>query len=367
MHVEVEAKQLQAGLSAVVGAVERRTTLPILSFVLVTAEPGRLTLSATDLTVQVRVEVPAEVRVSGSIALPARKLHDLVRGTPNPSAVVHLKTTQAGKLSMTAGTGRYVLATLPAEDYPSFDEAAEETRVRLAADGLRTALSTTLKVCDPSNSALALTGVCLDLKAGDVVCVASDAKRMATYGVQGDLESPLRRQVLIPAKGVAELMRVLSSAGEAVDVSLGQSTLRVTVGATQLVVKLVDARFPAYEAIIPTSAPGRARLGRELLMSAIQRANIVADDLHRTIRFRMDPGAIHLEAGRGDQASDETVDAEVSMPGTRLALNGGFVLEALQTLAGPEVEVLYTDATTPILIRDPAVTAIRHVVTPIRS
>lgn len=364
MKIEIARDSLFDALNAVVGVVERRQTLPILGNVLLRADEDSLTLVATDLELQLTSRVPVTVVQPGSITVPARKLYDICRGLPEGAAVA-LQVDDARAVMSSAGS-RFILSTLPAEEFPALETESEHQTVRLPQRDL-------LRLIDKTHFAMAaqdvryyLNGLCLHLSDSRLKAVATDGHRLAL----SECDLPERfedRQVLVPRKGIQELQRLLDDSESEVALMLSASQLALELGNTAFVCKLIDGRFPEYQRVIPDSDGMHLRADRERVRQALARAAILANEKFRGVRLQISENELRLQTHNPEHEEAEEV-VEVSYEGTPLEIgfNVTYLLDALGAMDGESFCLTLKASDASGLLTEPEDADTRYVVMPMR-
>jgi len=363
MKFTSERERILEPLQAVIGVVERRQTMPILANVLLSAKNGLLTVTATDLEVELVAGAEVTVQQAGDITVPGRKLLDIVRALPDKAAVSF--TLAGDKASLKAGKSRFTLTTLPAGDFP----AIEEINPQLSFDVEQAALK---RLIDKTHFSMAqqdvryyLNGMLLESDGKSLRTVATDGHRLALCEMELKTK-PGTQQVIVPRKGILELQRLLGAEGP-VAVQVGSNHIRITLGEIRFTSKLIDGRFPEYNGVIPAN-PGRiVKADREALRRALQRTAILSNEKYRGIRLALRQNLLVLSAHNPEQEEAEE-EVEVSYEGEEfeVGFNVNYLLDALAAVDGAEVEVGLTDANSSCLVRAPGGGTSRYVVMPMR-
>ena len=363
MKFSAERESLLAALQSVIGVVERRQTMPILANLLLSAEQGKLSVTATDLEVELVASATIKSNVDGRVTVPGRKLLDICRSLPEE---VTLTLSQDGdRMTVKAGKSRFVLATLPAADFPVIDELAQQQSLKIAQADLRRLLDKTHFSMAQQDVRYYLNGMLLETDGKMLRTVATDGHRLALCEM--DLPSNSgSQQVIVPRKGVLELQRLLGTEGD-VQITIGSNHIRAQIGDVRFTSKLIDGRFPEYSRVIPSAPPKSVVADREVLRSALQRTSILANEKYRGIRLALKKDQMTLQAHNPEQEEAEE-QVEVTYKGDELEVgfNVGYLLDALAAVDGSEVEIGVTDGNSSCLVRAPGKTSARYVVMPMR-
>lgn len=365
MQFSIQREALLKPLQQVVGVVERRQTLPVLANVLVKVAAARLSLTATDLEVEMVACADVEKPDDGEITIPARKLFDIVRALPD-GAPISLKLN-ADRIALSAGRSRFTLTTLPASEFPLVDEIELVEKVSLPEEVLRDLMERTAFAMANQDVRYYLNGMLLDLQEHTLRCVATDGHRLALKETQLQTTVTTRRQVIIPRKGVNELVGLLETGDGLVELEFGRNHLRVHRGDVTFTTKLIDGRFPDYEAVIPLGADKSATLDREVLRGALQRAAILSNEKYRGVRLELSPGKLRIVAHNPEQEEAvEEVEADTKVAELAVGFNVGYLLDALGALRGDKARLSLRDAQSSCLVQEQDNEQARHVIMPLR-
>jgi len=354
-------------LQLVTGVVERRQTLPVLSNLLVVATAEGVSLTGTDLEVELNARVATDIDTAqpGSTTLPARKLADIWRSLPEGASVT--VQTEADRSVIRSGRSRFTLATLPVTDFPKVDENQRDTEIRLERGQAQRLLDQTSFSMAQQDVRYFLNGMLLEVTPGHIRTVATDGHRLAMCTLDGGVAGVERTQVIVPRKGVLELARLLAEGEGEVVLALGKNHLRASIGEFSLTTKLVDGRFPDYEKVIPRHA-GNTLIGdRESLRQAFLRASILSNEKYRGVRLLLEPEQLTIRANNPEQEEAEEVVA-VEYGGARLEIgfNVSYLQDVLNVLRTDSVRLSLADANSSALIEGPGAEDSVYVVMPMR-
>lgn len=365
MQFSIQREALLKPLQQVVGVVERRQTLPVLANLLFKVGSGVVSLTGTDLEVEMVATTEAEKLVDGEITIPARKLFDIVRALPD-GARIELKLN-ADRVALHAGRSRFTLTTLPASEFPTVDQIEVVEKVSLPEDVLRDLMERTAFAMANQDVRYYLNGMLLDLQEQSLRCVATDGHRLAMKETALPSSVRTRRQIIIPRKGVNELIGLLESGDGEVELEFGRNHLRLRRGSVTFTSKLIDGRFPDYEAVIPLGADKTATLDREALRGALQRAAILSNEKYRGVRLELSPGKLRIVAHNPEQEEAvEEVEADTHVSDLAVGFNVGYLLDALAALRGDKARLSLRDAQSSCLVQEEDNEHSRHVIMPLR-
>ncbi|OUS10727.1 DNA polymerase III subunit beta [Gammaproteobacteria bacterium 53_120_T64] len=356
MKFSVSKETLVKQLQMVVGVVERRQTLPILSNVLISLKQGELALTGTDLEVEIVSRAVAELAgdVNAEITLPARKLLDICRSLPD-GVDIKFSTNDKGRVVISSGRSRFTLSTLPAEEFPNVEDGAETLEFTLSANKLKQLIDSTSFAMAHQDVRYYLNGMLWEVSADKLNGVATDGHRLAISSV--DLPghvSDSTVQVILPRKGVVELSRLLVDEGD-ITVSLGEAHLRVRGSDFHFTSKLVDGAYPDYDRVLPKGGTLVVRGDRDTLRQAFSRAAILSNEKYRGVRLLLSENLLNIVANNPEQEeAQEEVPVEYLGTELEVGFNVNYILDVLNTLTGDEAVFILSDANSSALIQDPA-------------
>jgi DNA polymerase-3 subunit beta len=365
MKFSAERESLLAALQSVIGVVERRQTMPILANLLLVTNGGKLSVTATDLEVELVASANIKPGSDGRVTVPGRKLLDICRSLPEEAT---LTLTQDGdRMTVKAGKSRFVLATLPAADFPVIDELQQQQKFSLSQADLRRLLDKTHFSMAQQDVRYYLNGLLFDLREQGLRCVATDGHRLALCEAALETGANAKRQIIVPRKGVTELQRLLEGGDRELELEVGRSHVRIKRDDVTFTSKLIDGRFPDYEAVIPIGADREVRIDREVLRAALQRAAILSNEKYRGVRVEVSPGQLKISAHNPEQEeAQEEVEADTKVDGLAIGFNVNYLLDALSALRDEHVVLQLRDANSSALVREASNERCRHVVMPLR-
>jgi len=302
---------------------------------------------------------------AGEITIPARKLFDICRALPDG---VRVDVKLAGeRVMVNAGRSRFTLATLPATEFPVIDNIELVERVSLPEATLKDLMDRTAFAMAHQDVRYYLNGMLLDLRENALRCVATDGHRLALAETAVGAKISTRRQIIIPRKGVLELQGLFESGDGNVELEFGRNHLRVRRGDVQFTSKLIDGRFPDYEAVIPIGADKEVRVDREELRAALQRAAILSNEKYRGVKLDVSPNKLRIVAHNPEQEeANEEVEARTGVADVSVGFNVNYVLDALGALRGEEILMCLRDGHSSCLLRASDSEQSRHVIMPLR-
>ena len=365
MKFSIHQEALLQPTSQVVGVVERRQTLPVLANFLLSAQSGRLSITGTDMEVELIASVEADIQSDGEVTVPARKLVDIVRKLPEGVNIT--AALEGDKMMVSSGRGRYTLSTLPATEFPATDQVETLEIFKIQEDKLKNLIDKTSFAMANQDVRYYLNGLLFDFHDGTLTTVATDGHRLAVCDLGSDIEVSQDRQMIVPRKGVLELSRMLSEDDHLVELALGKNHIRLVKGNMVFTSKLIDGRFPDYQAVIPAGTDRHIKVDRESFILALQRASILSNEKYRGIRLEASSNALKIVAHNPQhEEAVEELEAELNFDQVAIGFNVTYLLDALGAIEGEAVIMALKDANSSCLISSEKEGADRHVVMPLK-
>jgi DNA polymerase III subunit beta len=364
MKVSASRESLLGPLQSVMGVVERRQTMPVLANVLLIARADKLTVTGTDLEVELVASAPVSVLQAGDITVPGRKLLEIVRALPEKATVSLVR--EAERVVVKAGRSRFTLSSLPASEFPVVEEIHGRQAIRVSREQFRRLIEKTHFSMAQQDVRYYLNGTLLETSGKTLRAVATDGHRLSL--AETDLAEPIEgsQQVIVPRKGILELQRILGGDGD-IELSIGTNHVRAQIGDIRFTSKLIDGKFPEYGRVIPTKPPFSMSAGRDVLRQALQRTSILSNEKYRGVRLTFGANQLTIQAHNPEQEEAED-QVEVAYAGDEMEIgfNVTYLLEALAAVDVDTVEVALTDSNSSCLIRAPGDASVKFVVMPMR-
>jgi DNA polymerase-3 subunit beta len=335
MDFSIEKSQLLKELALTQGVVEKKTTIPILSNLLVEAEEGILKISATDLDLGVCCHCPAKVKSPGSGTIPAKRLIEIVRSLPE--AEVHFKALENHWVQVTCERSSFKLVGMARDNFPMLP-TVPPALATLPANVFAAAIQKTVFAISNEESRYTLNGGLLLLKPGTVTMVATDGHRLAV--IERDIEVPgLKNELrlLIPKKAMGELVRLLSEGeGELpVSISKDESHLFFSLGQRVLICRMLTGQFPNYEAVLPRENNRVLELDKETISAAVRRVALLADERSRAVRMHLEKGQLEISSSSGEYGeAREVLDTSYQDEPMQIGFNYQYLLDFFAVLEG---------------------------------
>ena len=354
MNLTISKEQIINGLQAVQGVVSTRTTLPILSNVLLRAENGRLEFTATDLDVTIASAVDASVKKPGASTVPVKRLFGIVRELNN--AEIDLAVDDKNICSIQSGASFYKINGLSAEEFPPLPQFKEEKKVVLPQETLKGMMKKTSFAVSTDESRYVLNGILITLKDHKMTIVATDGRRLALVDEEVDVGEESHGEFIVPAKAVNELNRLLQDKGE-VEMRYTENqasfTLKDEKGSSLLVVtKLIEGNYPNYRQVIPAETKERVALVREEFLHALRRAEIMTSEKSNSVKLNFDKNRLEITAN-SPEVGEAKESLAVNYKGREMAIafNPKYMIDPLNALSNDEVFLELIDELSPGVLK----------------
>ncbi len=354
MNLSITKDQIIAGLQAVQNVVSNRTTLPILSNVLLRAEQGRLELTATDLDVTVVCSVEAKVTKEGATTVPVKKLFGIVKELNGGE--IELETDEKHVTSVRSGSSFFKINGLGADEFPPINQKKDDKKVALSQETIRSMLKKTSFAVSTDESRYVLNGIFISLKEGKMTLVATDGRRLALVDEEVDVNEKSSGEFIVPAKAVNELNRLLQDKGE-VEMKFGENhasfSLKDDKGfSVLLITKLIEGNYPNYRQVIPGEAKERIPLVREELLQALRRAEIMTSEKANSVKMSFGRNSLAITANSPEVGeARETIAVNYKGKEMAIAFNPRYLIDPLAALGEDEVFIELIDELSPGVLK----------------
>jgi len=365
MKFQIEKENLLNPLQQIIGAVEKRQTMPALSNVLLRASDNLLTLTATDLEIELISQVVMIIDEPGEITVPARKLLDICKSLPAESVINFSVKDQ--KALVQSGRSRFSLATLSATDFPALDNINSIYAFELSQKTFSDIIAKTAFAMAQQDVRYYLNGLMLEISSNYLRAVATDGHRLAYCEKETNADIADIKQVILPRKGVLELVRLLNDSDAMAKITLGNNHLQVEFNNLRLTSKLIDGRFPDYNRVIPTDGSNIIIADRDQLRQALIRASILSNEKYRGIRLILSKNLVKLQAQNPDQ-EEADVELEIVYTGDdiEIGFNVNYMLDVLNVTQSDTVQASLRDSNSSFLLTYPDQNDCKYVIMPMR-
>jgi DNA polymerase-3 subunit beta len=372
VRTEITQESLSQGLAIVGRAVQPRTSLPVLSSILLTAEGERLRMVATNVDTTITLWLAASVQEEGSAAVPARLLTELVGSLPRENVTL---TVNPSDQSTKVRCGSYDanIKGYPPDEFPPAPSMGDETVVPVDATQLRDAIGQVAFAAATDDTRPSLTGVLFSLRDGTLTLAAADGFRLAVKTLPLGADEGSEFEILVPAKALQELARVIGDIREDVRVGVNATVSHVRFQASnvELISRLIDGAFPDFRKIVPTSHSSRAIIGTRDLQNTVKVASYFARDANNIVRLSAKPEGPDqpirmIVAGKSPEVGDTQAEIEVGVEGesTQIAFNAKYLADALGAIDTPKVVLETTSPSRPGVLHPAGDDSYTHVIMP---
>ena len=368
MKFTVDRETILKPLLIVRGVIEQRQTLPVLSNVLVTARNGVLAFTATDSEVEIEARVTVDGLLDGEITVPARKIIDICQALP-PRAMLDFGLEEDGRAHIRSGRSRYALTTIPAGEFPTTDEVADESEFVVAQSELKRLIDLTQFAMARQDVRYYLNGLLLEISPQNVKAVATDGHRLAIARLDAATGLEDEKSIIVPRKGVLELARLLTTEDAELKVRVGTNAVQLEIDDVRFTSKLIDGKFPDYGRVIPDaeSCDKRLSLDRESLRQCLVRTSVLSSDKHRTVRLTLETGILTVVANNPEQESAlDQIELEYEGESLEIGFNVSYLIDALAILPSETADIFLTDSSSSCLIQPHGRSGCQFVVMPMR-
>ncbi len=350
MKFLIERNKLLSCLQKVSGVVERKSSQPILSHVLLHITSHQLRITGSDLEIEISSVVTLnEPAHSGEITVPARKLLDICRALPD-DALLAVELNKE-KVILTTKKSRFSLSTLPVESFPKFQLSGKELEFNLNSGFLKDMLNRTFFSVAQQDVRFYLNGLLMQIKENKLYAVATDGHRLSLFS--SDIDEGIHNyEIIIPKKGVSELQRLLDSDDFDVELHVTDKHLAVNSKNFTFTSKLIEGRFPDYNAVMPKESKIQIQIDRDDLKNALNRVSILTNEKYKGVNFQLKIGALYLSSKNPEyEEAEEELSIEHTGEHLDIGFNVGYLLDVLNHIPAGKVELSFVDSTNSVLIK----------------
>ncbi|MEE2732212.1 MAG: DNA polymerase III subunit beta [Pseudomonadota bacterium] len=366
MNFTIEREKLLRPLQQVAGVVERRQTLPVLSNVLMVVDGDTLSLTGTDLEVELVAHVALEGQYEhAEITVPAKKLLDICKSLPDESSIQF--STEEQKLSVKAGRSRFSLATLPSNEFPNLEDATGNVTFSINQGYLKSVIDRTGFAMAQQDVRFYLNGMLFEVSTNLLRAVSTDGHRLALCNaeIQVEVESPV--QAIVPRKGVLELSKLFADMDADVSVSLSANHIRVESVDLRFTSKLIDGKFPDYERVLPKNSDKTVISDKNEMKQCFSRVSILSNEKYRGVRLRFENGSLTTVANNPEQEeAEETINVDYAGGELEIGFNVNYLLDVMNVIRSENVKLQLADSNSSALVTDANDDSAMYVVMPMR-
>ena len=371
MRLIIERGTLLKALSHVTSVVERRNTIPILSNVLLQAKDGKLTLTATDLDLEVVERVASDVAQEGDTTVSAHMFHDIVRKLPDGAQIELSRGADDGRMALVSGHAQFALQVLPSNDFPDLSAGDMSHAFEIAASELKRLIEKSRFAISTEETRYYLNGIYLHAAKTDgadtLRAVATDGHRLAQIEVPLPEGAAGMPGIIVPRKTVFELHKLIEDADETVKVELSDSKIRFAAADVVLTSKLIDGTFPDYARVIPDDNDKVMNVDNGEFAHAVDRVSTLSSDKGRAVKLNLDSGRLVLSVHNPDSGSaTEELDVEYDADALEIGFNARYLLDISGQLESDKARFLLSDPGSPTMVKDGADASALYVLMPMR-
>lgn len=365
MNFTIDRDSIIKPLQTVTGVVERRQTMPILANVLLSVKNNRLSLTGTDLEVEMQSHTALVNAEDGEITIPARKFLDICRALPDQAEIkLSLKDNRA---VIRSGKSRFILSTLSASEFPNIETVNPNLTFSIPQKVLKDALERTSFAMAQQDVRYYLNGMLFEINDGKLILVATDGHRLALCDTDQSIEFNDIQQVIVPRKGVLELMKLLADDESPVEVQLGNNFIRLQSDSLTFTSKLIDGRFPDYQNVVPQNSNKTALCDRDALRQALARVSILSNEKYRGVRLQFMDGKLHIQAHNPEQEeAEEEIAIQFRGDELEIGFNVSYIMDAVTACTAEQVQLSLADPNSCCLIEGLGDDNYRYVIMPMR-
>lgn len=371
MKLTIDRADLMRALSHVQSVVERRNTIPILSNVRLDARDGMLTLTATDMDLEINESVAASVDADGSTTTPAHTLHDIVRKLSDDAKVNLTLEPGGAMMTVTSGRSKFKLSCLPVSDFPELGTGDMDATLAIPAKDLRELIDRTRFAVSNDETRYYLNGIYIHAAENNDVsvlrAVATDGHRLAQFEMPLPDGAANMPSVIIPRKTVAEIRKLIEEAADTITIRLSENKVRFEFDHVTMTSKLIDGTFPDYQKVIPQGNDKIVEVNPKLFTSAIDRVATISSEKTRAVKLAIDGSTMTLSAQSADSGS-ATEDIEISNDNASLEIgfNSKYLLDITAQMSSDRCRMTLADSGGPTIIQDSEDTSSLYVLMPLR-
>lgn len=365
MKFNLQRDELLPSLQIVNSVVERRHALPALSNLLISTGPSGITLTGTDMEVELISTIKQGLKEEREFTVPARKLLDICRALPAESTLEF--SVEKDQVTIKSGKSRFTLATLPAKDFPSTETSEPIVEFVITQGELKALIEDTMFAMAQQDVRYYLNGMLLELSEHTLKAVATDGHRLALKEINHETGAKELKQVIVPRKGILELARLLANTEEMVKVLISKNHIRMEIDSILFTSKLIDGRFPDYERVVPGESNNSLKANRSDLKQSLTRASILSNEKYKGVRIILKKDSLKAFAHNPEQEeAEEELEVEYSGDEMEIGFNVTYLLDAINAIKTEKVIMATTNPDSSCLLLPDDKNSCKYVVMPMR-
>ena len=365
MNIKINREVLIKPLSSVVGIVEKRQALPILSNLLLIGNANKLTFTATDLEMQTSLNIDTKIETDFEITISARKLFDITRALPENSELDF--QINESRVNVKAGKSKFNLQTLPSKDYPLLKKNdSESVSVKLSQNKLKELLKQVDFAMAQQDIRYYLNGLLFEIQGQKLNIVGTDGHRLSFTSTKLD-DSYEKKEVIIPRKTIMELIKLLDDSDEIVELEILNQQVTFKFGDIFIITKVIDGKFPDYNRVIPMGYENGFLIDRQMLLNAMQRASILSNEKYRGIRLVLSENNMQLITTNSEQeVAQEDIEILYNKEAIDIGFNVTYLIDVLNNIQFDQLSFTFKDSNSSCLVTIPNNDDYKYVVMPMR-
>ena len=365
MNIKINREVLIKPLSSVVGIVEKRQALPILSNLLLIGNANKLTFTATDLEMQTSLNIDTKIETDFEITISARKLFDITRALPENSELDF--QINESRVNVKAGKSKFNLQTLPSKDYPLLKKNdSEGVSVKLSQNKLKGLLKQVDFAMAQQDIRYYLNGLLFEIQGQKLNIVGTDGHRLSFTSTKLD-DSYEKKEVIIPRKTIMELIKLLDDSDEIVELEILNQQVTFKFGDIFIITKVIDGKFPDYNRVIPVGYENGFLIDRQMLLNAMQRASILSNEKYRGIRLVLSENNMQLITTNSEQEeAQEDIEISYNKEAIDIGFNVTYLIDVLNNIQFDQLSFTFKDSNSSCLVTIPNNDDYKYVVMPMR-
>ena len=365
MNIKINREILIKPLSSVVGIVEKRQALPILSNLLLVGNANKLTFTATDLEMQTSLNIDTKIETDFEITISARKLFDITRALPENSELDF--QINESRVNVIAGKSKFNLQTLPSKDYPLLKKNdSESVSVKLSQNKLKGLLKQVDFAMAQQDIRYYLNGLLFEIQGQKLNIVGTDGHRLSFTSTKLD-DSYEKKEVIIPRKTIMELIKLLDDSDEIVELEILNQQVIFKFGDIFIITKVIDGKFPDYNRVIPVGYENGFLIDRQMLLNAMQRASILSNEKYRGIRLVLSENNMQLITTNSEQEeAQEDIEISYNKEAIDIGFNVTYLIDVLNNIQFDQLSFTFKDSNSSCLVTIPNNDDYKYVVMPMR-
>lgn len=365
MNISINKEQILEPLQQVIGAVEKKQTMPILGNVLFQSQNQMIKLVSTDRELELCSSFPVDGEHSIFTTLPARKLLDICKALPDKANINF--SFEENNAVITSSKSKFTLSTLPATDFPVLDDLEFTFDLMLNQKDLKHLLDKTAFAMAQQDVRYYLNGVMLEIDKNQIKIVATDGHRLALGSIDGNFNVETKFQIIIPRKAVTELSRLLTLTDENIQLSINKNHIRLQIKHITFTSKLIDGKFPDYNRVIPMDLNQKLSINTDLLKQTLQRISILCNEKYRGIRLTLDNNILNIKANNPHQEeAEEEMPIVYDLEKIDIGFNVSYLIDVLNVIDSENVVIHLKDANSSCVLSNDDTDQYKYVVMPMR-